>query len=401
MRILIVEEALRTARGHWPSYIGTLADGFREAGHEVDVLTHENAEDAVVARVGGTRALTRSCWEDSRSQGTVGGITHNAYYYRDVARFLRTQTKPYDFLLALTVRLQHLLALAALHRLHQGRSFERMLLLFVQGFGEYQGAGQPTAFPTSPRTKLALRALQSMRRGVEAGRVLLATETGAMRDEMERFAGLPVRLLPHPVTTGVRSENAKPSESDALTFTCPGFARHEKGTDLVQRAVLELFDERPDLPAEFVLQWLDPIGMPDGSHLRPAVDLVGHPRVRLIDRTLSPAEYDEILERTDVMLLPYRASSYYARLSRVAIEAARAGIPIVGTRHTWLEEMMRDFGAGVLHEDEDVSSIKQAIIEALRHFPELKKLAGLRSKEATAYFSPESFMDRAIHSTSG
>jgi hypothetical protein len=43
MRILIVEEGLKTGAGHWPVYIGGIASELRKAGDEVDVLVHRDA----------------------------------------------------------------------------------------------------------------------------------------------------------------------------------------------------------------------------------------------------------------------------------------------------------------------------------------------------------------------
>ena len=108
MRILIVEEALETGAGHWPHYIGGLAAGFRAAGDEVDVLVHRKATEAVVEQVGGTRWLRRNCWLDSRSQGRVGGLQHSWFFYRDVLSWLGQQEPPYDWILMLTMRHQHL-----------------------------------------------------------------------------------------------------------------------------------------------------------------------------------------------------------------------------------------------------------------------------------------------------
>jgi hypothetical protein len=74
VRILITEEALQNGNGHWPSYIGGIAEGLRIAGDDVDVLVHRNATDAVIDQVGGTRWFSRNCWHDKASQGGLGGV---------------------------------------------------------------------------------------------------------------------------------------------------------------------------------------------------------------------------------------------------------------------------------------------------------------------------------------
>lgn len=198
MRILIAEEALQTHRGHWSNYIGTIRRGFLAAGDEVDVLAHREATDEVVAQVKGTPWLSRNCWVDPGSHGALGGIRHNLTFRRELAVWLLANP-PYDWVCALTMRLQHLLAFALLSRDPRMPASTRFLLLFVQGFGRYAGPGQPTVFPTNPSTLLARFCFWLLGRGVRRGRVVLAAETRGMQDELRRFTGLPVRLFPHPV----------------------------------------------------------------------------------------------------------------------------------------------------------------------------------------------------------
>jgi hypothetical protein len=258
LRILITEEALETGNGHWPSYIGGIAEGFRSAGDDVEVLVHRKATDAVVTQVGGTRWFSRNCWHDKASQGGLGGVRHNLRFRRELAGWLDTHER-YDWVCALTMRLQHLLAFALLARrqkkfsVFSGSDFRkqssnprpstpgplkaqpsllgldsplaldarpstlgplkaqptllgldpsdppRFLLLFVQGFGRYAGHGKPTVFPVTASTLLARFCFWLMRGVVKKGTVVLAAETKGMQDELQRFTGLQVRLFPHPV----------------------------------------------------------------------------------------------------------------------------------------------------------------------------------------------------------
>ena len=113
MRILIVEEALQSGIGHWPAYIGDIASGLRDLGCDVDVAVHQNASLGVIDKTRGTPWFSRNCWNDVKSRGAVGGIIHNFFFGRELARWLRTR-EPYDWVCALTMRLQHLLAIALL-----------------------------------------------------------------------------------------------------------------------------------------------------------------------------------------------------------------------------------------------------------------------------------------------
>lgn len=377
MRILITEEALQGGAGHWPSYIGDIAAGLRSLGDEVDVAVHRDATEKVLARVGGIPWFSRNCWVDTKSQGALGGIRHNLVFCKELASWLK-QHDPYDWVCAFTMRLQHMLAFSFLARSPFIHKKTRFFLLFVQGFGRYNGYGSPTEFPNTLSTKLARFCFWLMTGSVRSGRVVLAAETKGMQDELQRFTGLPVQLAPHPVEFQLSRE---PStivprlSTQPLTITCPGFARHEKGTDLFQEAIRILL-ARPDADRfRFILQWPEPFAMPDGTMLGPDPALLSDPRVEFLNQNLSSAEYGSLMGRTDLIVLPYRRSSYHHRVSRVAIEAAGHGIPIIYTGGTWSEEVAELAGSGMPISGDSANEVAEAIFHASKKFSELKKSA--------------------------
>ena len=69
---------------------------------------------------------------------------------------------------------------------------------------------------------------------VKSKTVILAAETESMKKELEEFTKLPVTLFPHPIEAKDLSPNTKVSP-DPITISCPGFARHEKGSDILCR----------------------------------------------------------------------------------------------------------------------------------------------------------------------
>jgi hypothetical protein len=393
MRVLFVEEALRDGVGHWPAYIGDLARGFRDNGDEVDVLVHTAATDEVVEQMRGVRGLRRSCWDDSRSRGAIGGLTHNLAMWQDLTRFLRSRSS-YNWILALTIRAQHVLAYLALaHRL-QRIGGGRLMLLFVQGQGEYAGPGRPTSFAQNAGSRLMKMALRMMNTHVASGRVVLAAETAAMKAEYERFSGLPFRLFPHPASLR-RLPDVGPAGPE-LTFVSPGFARHEKGSDVLQDAIIELFRATPELPARFILQWLQPFKRPDGSTASPSEELLQNPRVQVIDRKIEEKEYAHFLHRSDFAVLPYRPDSYHARVSRVAIEASCIGKPLLVSEDTWLETHVRQFGGGLTFRSDCVPSLMATIREATESHSDLTRQAQSRAADAREYYSVGHFRETLL-----
>jgi glycosyltransferase involved in cell wall biosynthesis len=363
MHLLIVEEALQRQAGHWPVYLGDIARGLRSMGDSVDALAHCQADPALLRELQAVPWLSRSCWSDPRAQGQLGGLRHSLRFSRELRRWLRQQPKPYDWICSLTMRLPHLLAYTFLARAGQIPASSRCLLLFVQGFGVYAGPDQPVDFPASASNRLARWCFRRLRRHVANGRIVLAAETEVMRQELMLFSGLPVLLFPHPVQ--VQPLQASAQQARPITITCPGFARYEKGNDLLLEACRLLWAEPGFESVHVVCQWPEPFALPDGRMLTPAPDLVADPRFELINHNLDAAAYRALLSRTDLIVLPYRRESYHNRVSRVAIEAAVLGIPLLFMSGTWSEEVVAFTDAGVAIQGESPQAIGEALQSAL------------------------------------
>ncbi len=334
-------------------------------GDEVDVAIHRDATKGVRDRVGGSPWFSRNCWIDSASQGPLGGIRHNLTFGKELASWLK-QHDPYDWICAFTMRLQHILAFALLARSNAIPKQTRFFLLFVQGFGRYAGHGRATEFPDTLSTKLARFCFWLMSPIVRSGRVVLAAETKGMQDELQRFTGLPVTLAPHPVNfeSKIPTFSLQPS-AFPLTITCPGFARHEKGADLFQEAIRILLSRPGADRYRFLLQWPEPFAMPDGSILGPYHELSADSRVEFLNRNLDASDYEALLGRTDLIILPYRRNSYHHRVSRVAIEAAGRGIPIIYTEGTWSGEVAELAGCGIPIRAESAEDVARSLEEAV------------------------------------
>ncbi len=390
MRILIIEEAVKENTGHWVNYIGDLAAGLRECGDQVDVLIHKEADPAIAERLRAIPWCRRSLFDGSR-KNLAFSLVHPLSFQRDVVRYLR-QAESYDVVMSLTMRFQHLVGWNLTLRSRPRTDKTCFLLLFVQGPGEEvpSRTGIP-AIRQKLRSRLFRFLLRALRRYVSDGRIVLAAETGEMKERYERFSGLRFRQFPHPVRMRRRSPNGKGKSNDGLVLNCPGFARYEKGSDLLQRAMERFYADHAESRVRLVVQWLEPFLKPDGEFEHPSEVLLQDPRCWYIRHVLPPEKYDQTLRRTGVMVRPYRANAYAARVSRVAIEAAVLGIPMIYTRGTWLEERVGAFGAGIACENENVDSLYAAIVEMVNHYPEYRERARAKREAAREYFSVREF----------
>jgi glycosyltransferase involved in cell wall biosynthesis len=448
MRILITEEALRLGNGHWPSYVQDLAEGFRAAGDHVDILAHKQAQPKVFEAVPGAIPwFSRDCRADPRSQGLIGGIRHNFSFARDLRAWLE-QNGPYDWVLSLSSRPKHLMGFALLSKRNARREIAqtRFVVMFVLGFGRFAGAGKPAVFPKRPVTYFTKFCFWLVADAVRRGQVVLAAETKGMQAEVERFSGLPAVLFPHPVEmpaepqeenaeklkagrpaadsggliadseaaslTGTHDEgleaggsedteapNLRPYSLDApakpVVVTAPGYARYEKGSDLLQGAIKILLKKmRDDMEVprlRFVLQWQEEFVTPEGEMVSPNPELKASPDVEFLDGIRVGEAYLDVLRGADLIALPYRCRAYNRRVSRISVEAALMGKPIVYMRHTWSGEVAELAECGAEIPEETPEAIAEALLQAARNLPWLAEKARTGRNKVAEFYSVETF----------
>jgi glycosyltransferase involved in cell wall biosynthesis len=212
----------------------------------------------------------------------------------------------------------------------------------------------------------------------------------------------PATSYPKPATS------AKP-----IVFGCYGAARWEKGSDIFLKAILlvlqkaeklKSLDPRPSAldsslaanaagrPLRFAIQWVEDFRDDSGNLVSIDPWLREHTQVEVIGRFFEGDEYGEQLERTDVMVLPYR-SPYRLRVSRVVIEAMMNRMPVIATRGTTLFEQAEEYGVVIGCEEGSAESLAEAILKAAESFESLQTSAQEKASAAAQTFSVGFFRD--------
>jgi glycosyltransferase involved in cell wall biosynthesis len=174
-------------------------------------------------------------------------------------------------------------------------------------------------------------------------------------------------------------------------LACYGPGRPEKGSDVLQEAIAVSIERSASADTHFVFQWLQPFRNERGETVDLLPVLASHPQVEVIRHYFGEGEYAHRLASTQVMLLPYRCSSYNLRVSRVVIEAMVNGIPVVATAGTTLAAQAAEFGAVETCEDGSSSSLTSAIERVRERYAGLRIQADTRRPLACAHFSVAHF----------
>jgi len=392
MRILISEEGIKKASGHWYAYTDSIRRALIKQGHETVIAAHKHADEHILELLDAQPVIRYSRWDGIYNSPWaliryLNVFRHNWRLYRDLAQLLESE-EPFDHIFAGNNLVFHTLCWGRICKRFAGKKFSKLTLLFVQDAGYYtKGSHEPT-FPK--HSYLLCRSLKALAPYIEKGYVELAAETEVTARQYEQFTGFPIRLYNHPTEIDYRKP-AQVKTDKPIRFACFGFARYEKGSDLFQQAMAKFLRNHPDAPVEFMLQWEGAFKLPDGSRCEIDPFLKDSGKVRYIETPLSGEGFARFLDDTDVMVMPYRWSSYYSRLSRVTLESIIAGIPTVYTNDTWLDTTISQYGAGVGFEDENADSLYEAIYRAFDNYPALAAEALQKRDEAAKAFSGDTF----------
>jgi glycosyltransferase involved in cell wall biosynthesis len=392
--LLICEEALINEHGHFQSWIKAIRQMHLDAGAEVYVAGNRAVVPEVKANLDVLPVYSVNSWDQSVSakwpawRRQLSVFIHNWRVLSETRRALAS-TGPVDVLLFTAVRVHHVLGLRLLCYFALGRQFKKLVFFLLTSQAQYNSTFTSYRFP--PQTRLLAIVLQSFRRLSRRGLVILAADSHITCAEYERLAGVSMTLFPSP---GAALCYELPSNSNGgPVFTILGVSTWDKGIAVFQEAILRFLSRNPASSASFVLQWAVPCRGPDGNVIPISDRLRSEPRVVLLERRLSNQEYASYFSKSDFIVLPYRKSTYFNRISGVAVEAAVSGKPMIVTENTWLSWAMQEFGSGIAVPEDDVDSWCRAIEDCCAKGLSMQSEARRRMSVARAYNSSEKYLD--------
>jgi glycosyltransferase involved in cell wall biosynthesis len=451
----IFEDALRDRRGHWSEYLQTFRRGLEAEGDEVRIFADQRCEAELAKTLGAETVLPKSIWA-RMSDGApkwrrlLRIPAHGLATYRAISKLLsgcsalhaplrpvgspsqrRSSALPAgralpDLIFVPTVLVHHLAGWVPLIK-WKLRDFPGRILLFFPNAPVYLDQDGNARIPSDPTAKLFLLCIRALRNDVAGGKVVLGAETEPMTRALTKATGVGFTYLPHPVELSSRHSPATrdpvgrlgdPSPQtpvsvdrqgdlstasppvpatpdDPIVFGCYGAARHEKGSDILQRAIALVLENRPDMPARFVFQWMEDFADEKGDMVRLDFELQAHPKVQVIREHFKEGGYERQLAATDVMVLPYR-NPYRLRVSRVVIEGMIVGMPLIVTSGTTLWDQASRYGCAKACDEDSAESVGEAILALLDEYEEASQRAKDCRTGALRHFSVAEFRRRLL-----
>lgn len=393
-KLLIVEEALKGYTGHWYEYNKAVTEFNRNAGIDVTIAAHKTVSQDVIDELNAIPLFAYTNWDgvyysSSAIKRYLGIIQHNWYIYKTLDK-LFSSSESFDCVFVPTVIIYHWIAWLFLVRKYQGKKFKRLVLFIRNNAGSYPNNSNQPVF--EKHTIILKKILQSYCKYIKSGVVCLGTDSKRHAIEYNLLAGVEVNVFPHPKTELDALTKNLNHATKAVTISCLGPARLEKGIDTLQKAILHLLSEKPELNAKFIIQWNQDIFNADGSKIEKYSELETSDKVEFLTSDLSSQQYNDYLTSSDCIILPYRRQAYYTRLSGIAVEAAILGIPIIYTKDTWLEDAVSEYGAGLGVENENYLDLAEKIDLMVSDIDKYQSEAIKKSWLARNYHSQDNFL---------
>lgn len=167
-------------------------------------------------------------------------------------------------------------------------------------------------------------------------RTFFYTDSAQLTDQYDKMGSVKFHTLPIPHTV---PKQASKKQDDKLVVTYLGDARTEKGYQYLPSLVQDLWlDYVKNDKILFVIQSNYNVqeGEPAAVVARTQLQTFPSEKVKLVLDSPGHDKYQELLQNTDVMLLPYDKSNYYAKSSGILAESLALGIPVLVPSGTWL-----------------------------------------------------------------
>ncbi len=116
-------------------------------------------------------------------------------------------------------------------------------------------------------------------------------------------------------------------------------------------------------------------------------------RVQAVQGPLSESQWQNMLDSTDLLLLPYHQQSYASQTSGPCMEALANGIVQVATNKTTMEFALRRHGMpGVLIEAPTAEHTVAGALEAIKNYDQLAEKAFAASQQWRSFHNRENFI---------
>lgn len=195
---------------------------------------------------------------------------------------------------------------------------------------------EPAYLSQIPSVQKTQIALAEFKQRFAFGKVSFYTDTDPLTEQYNLLGVYPFHTLPIPHDEDL---NKVSGGVGPLTISYIGDARDEKGFQHLAQLVGDIraagFLEG-QVRFRFQSNFNIPLGEAGSRIAKAQLSLMTKDGVELLEGPFASEEYTDLVNNSDIILVPYDENNYYARSSGVFAEALAAGVPVVYPAKSWM-----------------------------------------------------------------
>jgi glycosyltransferase involved in cell wall biosynthesis len=229
----------------------------------------------------------------------------------------------------------------------------------------------------------------SIRSGFE-GRLNFVCLHKEARDAYAFLCGRPVPVLPHPCRAESVARERRRGSSITVAFL--GEQRPNKGLHMLPGIVERLLASRG---VRVLVQnaFTGPV-----SEMQQLQQMAQREAgLEVIVQALSAPQWSKLLDRCDLIVLPYDQTDYSNVISGIALEALANAIPLAVPQNTGMARTLEEFDMpGIAFERSDPDMIVAALLAAVEQFDDLAERAHRASLQWNAANGPDRLVEKIL-----
>jgi glycosyltransferase involved in cell wall biosynthesis len=228
--------------------------------------------------------------------------------------------------------------------------------------------------------------------------IFFITDSEMLKIEYEKLTFFKINVLPIPHTLNNNFPTKKINElTKTINIVSLGPARTQKGFTFICDLVIKYVTENPNPKANFILQCNNTNIEDIIENSIERIKKLNSPYVELLRNELSENDYFLLLEKSDIVLLPYNSKFYHVQTSGIFTEALSAGKIVIVSDNTWMSLQLNKFNSGLVFEENNFDSFYHKFEDAINNFDSLIKESQKNSTIWNEYHNSKNFVQSLLN----